>query len=194
MFSWFTNGSRFFPYVYGALGVTGIPWRDASARCIFDDATRKSCCSLRYRCQVVCDFVTSSEPKVVRRAAAQALVYLLDEIYALGCPEELESLTYRAFLEVLRGCEHEDLDDVVFEWRMERSSVRREAPMPLTCCIAAQKMKLEEHFVDCFPLTAPCPAGCFGWEESCTESVPGANSLASAELPHWCESSWMDEA
>ena len=35
--------------------------------------------------------------------------------YALGCPEELESLTYRAFLEVLRGCEYEDLDDVVFD-------------------------------------------------------------------------------
>ena len=64
---------------------------------------------------MVCDFVTSSEPKVVRTAAAQALVYLLDEIYALGWPEELESLTYRAFLEVHRGCEHEDLDDVVFD-------------------------------------------------------------------------------
>ena len=49
-------------------------------------------------------------------------------------------------------------------------------------------------FADCFPLTALCPAGCFGWEESCTESVPGANSLAGAELPQWCESSWTDEA
>ena len=72
--------------------------------------------------------------------------------------------------------------------------MRREAPMPLTCCIAAQKIKLEEHFADCFPLTAPCPAGCFGWEESCTEGVPGANSLAGAELSQWCESSWIDEA
>ena len=64
---------------------------------------------------MVCDFVTPSEPKVVRIAAAQALVYLLDEIDALGCPEELELLTYRAFLEVLRGCEQDGLDDVVFD-------------------------------------------------------------------------------
>ena len=67
------------------------------------------------RCQAARDLVTSSEPKVVRIAAAQSLVHLLDEIDALGCPEELESLTYRAFLEVLRGCEQEDLDDVVFD-------------------------------------------------------------------------------
>ena len=67
------------------------------------------------RCQATRDLVTSSEPKVVRIAAAQALVHLLDEIDALGCPEVLESLTYRAFLEVLRGCEQEDLDDVVFD-------------------------------------------------------------------------------
>ena len=112
------------------------------------------------RCQAARDLVTSSEPKVVRRAAAQALVHLLDEIDALGCPEELESLTYRAFLEVLRAvnrktwtmlCSMED-GKVFFEKRNSNG----------VDWSATQKMKLEDHFADCFPLTALCPAGCFG--------------------------------